>query len=434
MTQPNDHNPSNTLTFTERAQLMAKAGLVFTPSAPITSDKFFAGRIKQLRQITETIGARGRHAIMYGDRGVGKTSLASILKPLYSKQPGFTFAKVNCNDKDTFVKVWRRILDDVRIVEENVAESGAPNNSERRLSDYVDIKETGPGEIRQVIQYASQEDWQMMLVFDEFNELPEVERNLFASLIKDLSDNSVSTTLVLVGVARDVLSLVKEHASIDRCMTQILMPRMTPEELYEVLSRAMNALDMRMSEDAQQIIVFLSQGIPHVTHLLGQESTYRAIAESRREITLKDVVLGISDALEKTQQSVRNSYHIATRGQRSGTLYPQVLLACALAETDELGFFGSADVRGPLCEITQKDYDIPNFSQHLDKLSSDPSRGPVLEKVGSTRRFKFRFRDPLLQPFVIMKGLQEGVVTGELRALLEEKLPGVDPNDPKLFH
>jgi len=326
-------------------------------------------------------------------------------------------------ERDTFQTVWRRILEDVRIVEEEPAGTSATRAIERRLSEYVDVQSTGPGEVRQILQYASQEDWQLVLVFDEFDRLNDAERSLFADLIKDLSDNTVSTTLILVGVAPNVVGLIREHASIDRCLTQILLQRMTPDELRDILDRALAALGMTMSEDAKRLVVFLSQGLPHFTHLIGQESTYEAISNSRDEVEVADVCGGISQAIEKSQQSVREDYYNATRGQRTGTLFPQVLLACALAKTDELGFFVSADVRSPLCLITKREYDIPNFSQHLDKFSSDASRGPVLEKTGSSRRFKFRFRNPLLQPFVIMKGLHDGAFAGELSEILKGKRP-----------
>jgi hypothetical protein len=108
-------------------------------------------------------------------------------------------------------------------------------------------------------------------------------------------------------------------------------------------------------------------------------------------------------------------------------LFPQVLLACALAEVDELGYFSSSDVRGPLCKITGEDYDIPNFSQHLDKFSSEEARGPVLEKWGPARRFRFRFRNPLLRPFIIMKGLTEKVISGSLLDMLVKKVTGDSP-------
>jgi len=104
----------------------------------------------------------------------------------------------------------------------------------------------------------------------------------------------------------------------------------------------------------------------------------------------------------------------APEGQRQGTLYPQLLLACALAELDELGYFKSTGVREMLRMITHEEYELPSFSQHHSKFSTDVTRGPVLERMGPERRYKYRFRNSIMRPFVIMKGLQDGLLMGKL--------------------
>ena len=96
----------------------------------------------------------------------------------------------------------------------------------------------------------------------------------------------------------------------------------------------------------------------------------------------------------RAQESVVSAYHRATFSTRE-TLYRQVLLACALAPGDDLGYFASGDVRRPLSAIMGRPYDIPAFSQHLNELS-EGSRGPVLQKAGTSRKFRFRFINPLL--------------------------------------
>jgi len=97
-----------------------------------------------------------------------------------------------------------------------------------------------------------------------------------------------------------------------------------------------------------------------------------------------------------------------------------LLLAAALAPVDDLGFFASGDVRKPLTLIMGRPYDIPGYSQHLDKFSS-PERGNVLEKAGTQRKFRFRFRNPLLQPYVIMRGLADNMLPGDALSMLQQK-------------
>ena len=51
---------------------------LFTPGAPIDEYALFAGRQPQIQKISDTVVSKGRHAVLFGERGVGKTSLASI--------------------------------------------------------------------------------------------------------------------------------------------------------------------------------------------------------------------------------------------------------------------------------------------------------------------------------------------------------------------
>ena len=54
----------------------------FSPSAPIDHQALFAGRMSQMTDVLNAIGQKGQHAVLYGERGVGKTSLAWVLSQL----------------------------------------------------------------------------------------------------------------------------------------------------------------------------------------------------------------------------------------------------------------------------------------------------------------------------------------------------------------
>jgi len=94
-------------------------------------------------------------------------------------------------------------------------------------------------------------------------------------------------------------------------------------------------------------------------------------------------------------------------------LYEEVLLACAMAKKDDLGEFGSGDLRDPLYKITGRNIEIPAFAAHLNAFSSDAEnerRGGVLVKRGTRARFRYRFLDPLMPPYVLMKGHSHGFI------------------------
>ncbi len=54
-------------------------GTVFTPNTPVSEKDMFSGRKDQIYKVLDVIFQTGQHAIIFGDRGVGKTSLANIL-------------------------------------------------------------------------------------------------------------------------------------------------------------------------------------------------------------------------------------------------------------------------------------------------------------------------------------------------------------------
>jgi Cdc6-like AAA superfamily ATPase len=419
MTTP---SPSDLLGDEEQQTLVFKCSSVFRPTAPLDSRDLFAGRAEQIAQAGRAVHTIGQHAMIFGQRGVGKSSLANILKLLLSGER-FLVVKVNCHKEQTFVGVWTSALSEIKIVDAKII-----GLQQTPVDDAVSPAEwlptdAGPDDIRRILQRLGKYTTEgTVFIFDEFDRLHGSKtQEVFADLIKNLSDNTVNVTLIIVGVANDVSQLIREHASIDRSSVQIHMPRMKPEELREIIQKGISELKMNIVADALNLIVSLSQGLPHFTHLIGQESAIRALQERRRRIESEDVRFGVNIALQKTQHSILEEYQNATRGQRKGTLFQQVLLACALAEVDEQGFFVSSAVREPLSKIMHKQYEIPGFSQHLDKFSSDPTRGPVFEKAGTSRRFRFRFINPLLQPYVIMRGLSDAMLEGDLLALLRAK-------------
>ena len=66
------------------------------------------------------------------------------------------------------------------------------------------------------------------------------------------------------------------------------------------------------------------------------------------------------------------------------------------------------DVREPLNRVTNKQYGIPQFVGHLKKFVSD--RGPVLQGVGEQWKRRYRFYDPLMRPYVVLKGIDAGLI------------------------
>jgi hypothetical protein len=397
-------------------QLIALSAQVFSPAAPIDQYRLFAGRVRQVREVLTAASQRGMHVILFGERGVGKTSLANILSELILVDGvrSLNSGTVNCDASDDFDSLWRKILRELTVYSESEDAPGVDASTmDRLLSDTVT-----PDDIRFLLDRIPQP---VMIVLDEIDRLTNLEATtLLADTIKTLSDHSVDATLVFVGVADSVDDLIAEHQSVERALRQIRMPRMSLDELYEILDKGVSELDMTIDGDARDRIARLSEGLPTYTHLLALEAVQRAIIDDRRNVIIPDVEAAIKDAVENSQQSIRSVYHKAVSSPRRDNLFGHVLAACALAPTDFMGFFTAADVREPMTAIKKKRYEIPAFSRHLNDFT-EPQRGPILQKFGTARKFRFRFINPMMQPYVILHGLANGLVDEQTVQMLQSR-------------
>jgi Cdc6-like AAA superfamily ATPase len=411
---------------TEKQRIALEAGRVFSPAAPIDESALFAGRREQLRQVLDAINQRGQHAIIYGERGVGKTSLANVLAAHLSAPSGLLAPHVNCDGADGFSSVWKKVFAEIELSRQvlQIGFRGELLQSGQSLAE--SLPETiSSADVRRVLTLTSPQAM-LILIVDEFDRLRhESDRSLFADTIKMLSDHALPATLVLVGVADTVDELIREHQSIERALVQVHMPRMSADELHEIVLKGLARLGMEIRPEALSRISLLSRGLPHYTHLLGRHAARQALDAGELAIGVENVDAAIAQALDQAQQSIRSAYHRATTSPRKDSLYAQVLLACAMAPTDDMGYFAAADVRGPMTEIMGKPYGIPSFARHLNDFC-DERRGSILQKTGMSHRFRYRFRNPLMQPFVTMQGLMDGRIPAHMlqRPMPERPGPG----------
>jgi Cdc6-like AAA superfamily ATPase len=388
----------------------------FSPTAPVDERDLFAGRNQQIRKLIDAINQKGTHAIVFGERGVGKTSLANVLSSFLSGGQAIVSPRVNCDTMDTYESIWRKVFSEIDLVRRVKQVGFAPGEEDRSLIVIGDS--VTPDDVRRGLTILSR-NAVPILILDEFDRLDQGVKRAFADTIKTLSDHAVGATVVLVGVADSVDQLIEEHQSVERALIQVHMPRMSVLEIQQIIDTGLQGLGMSIDAEAQTKISLFSQGLPHYAHLLGLHASRTALDEDLSlHVTSAIVDRAINKALQDAQQSIHSAYHQATLSSRKDNLFADVLLSCALAPQDSLGFFAAQDVRQPMREITGKPYEIPSFAQHLNEFSE--KRGPILRKTGNKRRYRYRFTNPLMQPFVIMQGFASGKISPALLARLAE--------------
>lgn len=389
-----------------RLQRLTLVGEAFTPGGPVDTYSLFAGRTTKVQDVLGALTQRGQHVALYGERGVGKTSLANVVPEVYELvRPGRLLSgKVNANTDGGFAVLWQSIFRELGI-------------------------DSPPKPTPEDIRYAlAQEGRPSLIVIDELDRLDDDEAlSLLADTIKSLSDHSVPATLVLVGVADSVGALIGEHASIVRNLVQIRMPRMSPDELREILQKGCDHAKLAMSPRAVEEITALSQGLPHYTHLLALYAAQRVVMDDRAEITHLDVEAAVPGAVEK--HTLQSDYLKAVRSPRPVHLFKEILLACAFAPKNQLGYFTPGAIRDPLEIIAGRRLDIPAFSRHLKEFLGD-ARASVLQREGLPRKYFYRFADPIMQPYVILNGLSEKLISPDQLAALMHLETSLDARPP----
>lgn len=391
-------------------QLAILAGTTFTPGTPVNERDLFAGRLEQLNKVGDAVSQLGYHAVLYGERGVGKTSLANIISQLEMSGRELVPCKVTCDASDSYVTLWRKAFQEISVISVQTGFGFGSNDEAAPLSLEQQIEESvSPNDIRRLLTRLTK-PVDLLIIFDEFDRINSLQViGLMADTIKTLSDGAVRATVLIVGVADSVDSLIANHASIERALVQVPLPRMSSPEIKQILERGLARLSMTATRPALAEMIELSQGLPYITHLLGLHISRAALSAQQTEISADHVDIGIKKALDQWQQSIKNAYYSAVVSSQPGNIFREVLLACAMAETDELGYFSAANLRSPLLSITNRAYDIPSFANHLKEFS-EPKRGSIIQRVGQTRRFRYRFVSPLMKPYVVMRGFSDGLI------------------------
>lgn len=386
---------------------------IFRPASPTVDRRLFRGREVELNRLVSAIQEVGRHAVVYGERGVGKTSLALMGQEVFlAVRPTSIGIKLTCNAEDDYESIWRRfpehLLQELEVVSSDLRD--LLDEPVHRIEDLLTLEEPTADSVARAL-YLLGSRVPALIVIDEFDRIANPYSTVaFADLIKGMSDNPSGSTLVLVGVGDNVDDLVMGHASVDRALGQVQMPRMSEQELREVVVGGVGEFTSRtgihieVDDQVVNSIVNLSQGFPYYTHLLAGSIMALAVRGAKERVERIDVFTALVEASDSAVQSIRSAYAEAVTSSQ-GAGFEDTLLACALARTDVAGFFRGSDVIAPRAQVSGQHRVQAHFNHHLKKFAA---QNPKLLDVRGESRFRYRFSDPLMKPFVLMQAFRQG--------------------------
>lgn len=379
--------------------------------------QLFAGREDELNRLINLITApRGRQIAVVGERGVGKTSLMKIAAAASAQRVPIV-VKVNCPAGATFSSLWRQTFQRVTITKPRGTAGFEPEAVQETVSLAQQCPECpDPGDVLALLSAIRVPS---IFAFDEFDRLQasETTRN-FADLIKGLTDEDVPISLCMVGVADNVTDLFDMHASVERSLSTIVLPRMRFEEIAKIPILGGARLGLDYEADAVGFMTYLARGFPHIAHLLALHSAQNVLAEGRKFVVADDVSAALDTAMMEADPALRDRYQEATDSPRKDAQYRHVLAAATLVTKDAQGYFRPSDLVGPLSRILGKKCSVSSFTEKLNSLCD--GRGGSLTRRGVPRRFRYRFTNPMMESYVLIQSLMSGLITREdLRAASE---------------
>lgn len=376
--------------------------VAFSPTSPIREKDFFFGRINQLERIADAINQEGQHAILYGERGVGKTSLANIMAKSYTQLYPI---KITCDKSDNFKTLWSRAFEAIQFSKTTKGVGFIPqvttqiNNMKNYIENLSSIK---PSNIVTLLN-SFENNLRLLFIFDEFdNIVNDKTRSLFADLIKSLSDNNNNTTIVLVGIADSIESLIGNHQSLERCLKQVKMPRMKKEECEEIIDNGLKILELTIDNKVRKQIVDFSSGFPHYVHLLCEIGCRELIKNNKTFFSETYLMIAIKKGIENTSEQLRISFRKAILSSNSTSKWKNVIFSCANAEVDDFNAFSITEIVKNYNKLTNSNITNGSINYNLNQLLTE-DRGEILVKLGKGKSTKYMFNNPMMRAFIKLK-------------------------------
>ena len=285
----------------------------FTPSLPVTDQRMFAGRTQVLTGLIEAIEEQRLHTVLYGERGIGKTSLLHVLLQS-AREARYLVVYLSCGSSTSFDEIFRSVASGIPLL----FHSGyGPTSAEsERGATFADLLTSAPVSVRIASEMLSHVvGTRVLVILDEFDrcESAEFRRNI-AELLKNLSDRSVRVQLVIAGVASNVTELVEYIPSIQRSVAALPVPDMSATEIRQLVVNGEDASGVNFESAAIGLIVSVANGLPYLASLLCHHASHLALEQGRMTVKTGDVGSAVSEALQEfeSRTAKRSRAQIAT--------------------------------------------------------------------------------------------------------------------------
>lgn len=405
----------------------------FRPATEVDDPALFAGRERQVRQLADSLHVLGSVPLIYGHRGLGKSSLALQLARIamgdvellaqtgaedlaLDEDDRFLTLQVTCTDAvQNLSDLLQALINAAESIEFEAASGSA---SKRQLVDRTTRKKL----TLKVVEFESTKKYEAekgRLTYQDLNleeklvQLCEILTNAYGQPVLFIIDeidrmgdshglasflkaySSPILKFLLVGIASNVSELLGDHQSLERRLDPVKVPNMKLAELRQIVTQAesylrRHGIDIEFNSDAKQRLAIVAAGFPWFVHVLGQ-SALIAVAD-RREVVVTDadVARAVVDLVDnKFAQQFRDMYQNAVRDS-----YAREVVLRSMAQWRDVDI-PTRDVY----RIIKENWNFANPSAYKEHLCK-PEYGDVLYTPVFQSQGLVRFKNEMFKAYV----------------------------------
>lgn len=404
---------------------------VFRPGKlPINPGNVYASRGDSEEEFKKCLN-RGFIPLVYGEYGVGKTSMARyIVKSLYDDSKLVNIESVAGKDlADIIEQCLEKIgyaVERTKIEQKSTSkalEQGGEAStgiswlkaklSSKRASSTT-LGETIESEFvvksptdSKVIEICEKNE--IVLILDELHRATD---NLVDDLVKFIkaygNSNCDKFKIILLGTSSDPSKLVNKDPGIDRLIEDLHLKSMDDAERIELITSGMSDLGIEISEPVRTKLASVCVGSPNILQYLCLESSEKAFVRNPRKLENDDVNNAVEDYVKKKESRLYRAYMQAIENQGAKRYRKQILRAMSEIEDE---YVTMEQIRGKVESYLQVEVRAQDLSGALRKLK-ETGFGPVLRDIdkndgtGTIQNYT-TFIDPALKAFIRMQVLRE---------------------------
>jgi Cdc6-like AAA superfamily ATPase len=278
------------------AGVRMKLRRAYTPSQPVVDPRMFAGRMGVLKAAIRAIEDQRLHLVIYGERGIGKTSLLQMLASA-AREARYIVIYLSCGAASNFDETFRSVATEIPLLfHGDYSPTNAATETGDSIASLLGDKTLLPRQFGDICNKLT--GTRVLVILDEFDRSESVAfRRDIAELIKVLSDRSARVQLVIAGVAADLAELVEHIPSVRRNILAAPVPLMSSEEIEQLVSNGERTSDVTFAPQTRDYVVAISAGSPYIASLICHHAALNAVDDQRLNVLPEDVNSALEQAI-----------------------------------------------------------------------------------------------------------------------------------------